>query len=125
MDKDMEEESFIYSVESLPRIQSVQVFLIPHDRNLSLTANSIETRGVDGHTAIHHTILNPHSLDLASHGGLKLRDGVLSMRFKSRCQSQEIPLPTGDILETCNSTELISIKLSCSFCNAQITRKGR
>lgn len=121
----------LYSVEFLPRLQSLQISLSTDSHKLSLLKDSIVM--VEGSKVSHDvtrdgkgfslSLGSPH-LDLSSHS-LKLTSGILNVKARPSGPIPPIPSPH-DVLETLGDPNDPStsqpLTVSCGFCYSKLTR---
>lgn len=120
---------FLYCVEILPRLKSVQISLLTDYHNLSLSKESIVITNPEGRhesqegDSDDHLIKYPSlcscKLDLTCHSPLQFASGILSLKTKALDPLPSTP-PPYDFLRACNNPSAVS--LLCGFCNSKLTR---
>lgn len=117
--------AFVYCIESLPRLKSVQLSFHTSYHRLSLSNQSLSAR--EGPSIKEEVDVRFCSckLDPASHSHISITDSIVS--FKLTGCSSLLPhgiAPPGEVLESSGSNPAI-VTLVCSFCNSTLTSKDK
>lgn len=128
----------MYLVETLPRLQSVQVTLLTTQSRISLrlegihtSCNNLAATDCDPGITITNTTVLPSQctynvdlsqLDLSSFTDVRMAQGVLRLRFKTKSSPGVVAHP-GDFLEDYNDSPPSELALACAFCGLNLTRK--
>lgn len=112
---------FVYCIESLPRLRSVQLTFHTNCHKLSLSEQSLIAKGGSCQNEV-DVQFGFCTLDLASHSHINITNRILSLKLRTLVP-HPIP-PPGDILGECVSKPA-TVSLVCSFCEATLTSKER
>lgn len=108
------QDVFVYCIECLPRLKSVQLSFHTSDKKMSLSKQSLIAKDVE---------FGSCKLDLSSHSHISMADSILSLKLRSSSLLHTIP-PPSDVLADCVSNPAV-VTLVCSFCNSILTSKDK
>lgn len=120
----MDRDAFVYCIESLPRLKSVQLSFHTSYNKLSLSNQSLNA--TEGPLIRQEVDLKFDSckLDPASHSHISITDSILSFKLGSCFVTPHGISPPGDVLGSSVSNPT-AVRLVCSFCNSTLSNKEK
>ena len=120
----------LYVVETLPRVQTTQIFVLPLGNSVTVTPHSIKTSKALSHsnplaptpTNTHSRNINLSHLDFSGRSSPKLAGGVLNLRFPVKASARQVRLPSDPLDFSDASVADDGLTFSCAFCGQQLTK---
>ena len=134
MERSAELPAFLCCAEILPRLESVQISVLPQGTQFILSQESIYYVDTDSeaqpkmmkgnHCHITKCLFGPSRVNLTTPLDVRLAGGIIHFKLKTLSQSPQadVVTPPKDVLENFTD-EPSSLGLQCSFCSCDLTKQ--